>query len=146
MASENFLADSELEHFLARKKNSLRRVRESSVKYAPCMHLCNDINFTHTNNHNCSIIIARFRTFRLNDHGQTNRPTNRRFEGPTDRRTDKDSFRVACLQLKRFILRPRECLAWLEVNLVRNSFFRCCVFSIIFFFILCIWRHEWRSP
>ena len=44
---------------------------------------------------------ARFPTLRLDDlYGPTNQPTDQPTDQPTNRRMDKASYRVACLQLK----------------------------------------------
>ena len=47
---------------------------------------------SHINNTHCSIVITPFSRFQLERDGRTN--------GPTDQRTDKASYRVACPQLK----------------------------------------------
>ena len=70
--------------------------------YNPNPYLLTHSMFTHTNNHNCSTIKARFRTFQLVHQGLTDQRTNKP--------TNKASFRVACSLLKRNLTKKRTLL------------------------------------
>ena len=61
------------------------------------------LQYTHTNKTNCSIINTHFSQFQLerNNSSVTDGRLDQQTNGPTDQRTDKASYRVACPQLKR---------------------------------------------